>query len=386
MLNYLSGESQVFKCGGEILRENQVDVVIIGGGVIGCAIAYNLAKQQVNSLVIDKATRVGTEASWAGAGILTSHASTHEPYPELCRASLALYPSLAVELRAETQIDIELIQSGTLSVFFNPAEAAGLIGLADRRVKRGFAAEVLTAEEAWRLEPALSKTIAGAVLFPEDAQVRNPKLVTALAKGAAQLGTTFKLGNPVTGFIRENGKVVGTVVNGETVYADTFVIAAGCWAGNLIAMLDFPMPIVPAKGQIVLIETMPPLFQHTIDGLGIYVVPRADGKLLLGATVEFVGYDKTATLDGVKQMIDAGISIAPALAQSTFVQTWAGLRPYAKKGPVLGYLPGYDNVVLASGHFKNGILLAPITGQLIAELLTTGEPSLALEPFQPSVA
>lgn len=368
------------------MRENQVDVVIIGGGVIGCAIAYNLAKQQVNSLVIDKATRVGTEASWAGAGILTAHASTHEPYPELCRASLALYPALADELRAEAQIDVELIQSGTLSVFFDPAEASGLIGLADRRVKRGFAAEVLTAEEAWRLEPALSKTIAGAVLFPEDAQVRNPKLVTALAKGAARLGTKFKFGNPVTGFIRENGQVVGTVVNGDTVYADTFVIAAGCWAGNLTAMLDVPMPIVPAKGQIVLIETMPPLFQHTIDGHGIYVVPRADGKLLLGATVEFVGYDKSATLDGVKQMIDAGISIAPALAQSTFVQTWAGLRPYAKNGLALGYLPGYHNVVLASGHFKNGILLAPITGQLIAELLLTGEPSPALEPFQPRVA
>ena len=366
------------------MSEKQVDVAIIGSGIIGCAIAYNLAKRQVNTLVIDKAARVGTEASWAGAGILTSHASTHEPYPELCRASLALYPSLADELKAETQIDVELIQSGTLSVFFNPAEAAGLIGLADRRVKRGFSAEVLTAEEARSLEPALSKDIAGAVLFPEDAQVRNPKLVTALAKGAAKLGTKFKLGNPVTGFIRENGQVVGTVVNGETVYANTFVIAAGCWTGNLTALLDFPMPIVPAKGQIVLIETMPPLFQHTIDGLGIYVVPRADGKLLLGATVEFVGYDKSSTLDGVKRMIDAGIGIAPTLAQSTFVQTWAGLRPYYKKGPALGYLPDYDNVVLASGHFKNGILLAPITGQLIAELLTTGEPSLPLDPFRPS--
>ena len=115
-------------------------------------------------------------------------------------------------------------------------------------------------------------------------------------------------------------------------------------------------------------------------------MPRADGKLLLGATVEFVGYDKSATLDGVKQMIDAGIGIAPALAQSTFVQTWAGLRPYYKKGPSLGYLPGYDNVVLASGHFKNGILLAPITGQLIAELLTTEEPSLPLDPFRPRMA
>ena len=372
----------------ENLSRNRADVIIIGGGIIGCATAYDLAKRNVKSLVIDKASAVGTEASWAGAGILTSHASTHEPYPTLCRASLALYPSLAEELRVETQIDIEYIQSGTLSVFFNPAEAAGLIGLADRRVKRGFSTEVLTAEQAWELEPALSKSIAGAVLFPEDAQVRNPKMVTALAKGAAKLGAEFQVGNPVTDFIRVSEdsaeRVVGVVVNGETLYADTFVIAAGCWTGTLTAQLDVPIRVEPAKGQIVLIEAMPPPFQHIVDGLGIYIVPRADGKILLGATVEFVGYDKTATVDGAKQMIDAGIAIAPQLAQSTFVQTWAGLRPHAKKGPLLGYLPGYDNVVLASGHFKNGILLAPITGQLIAELVTTRQPSLSLEPFQPT--
>ena len=372
----------------EDLDQNHADAIIVGGGIIGCAIAYDLAKRGMKPLVIDKAHTVGTEASWAGAGILTSHASTHEPYPTLCRASLELYPLLAEELRAETQIDIEYIQSGTLSVFFDSAEAAGLIGLADRRVKRGFSTEVLTAEQAWALEPALSKSIAGAVLFPEDAQVRNPKMVTALAKGAAKLGAEFRVGNPVTDFVRsnENGsnRVVGVIVNGETLYADTFVIAAGCWAGALTAQLDVPMQIEPAKGQIVLVEAMPPPFQHIVDGLGIYVVPRADGKILLGATVEFAGYDKTATVDGAKQMIDAGIAIAPQLADSTFVQTWAGLRPYAKKGPLLGYLPGYDNVVLASGHFKNGILLAPITGQLIGELLTTGEPSLSLEPFQPT--
>ncbi|MDE0686072.1 MAG: glycine oxidase ThiO [Candidatus Poribacteria bacterium] len=369
------------------MNRNHADVIIIGGGIIGCAIAYNLAKRDIKPLLIDKATAVGTEASWAGAGILTSHATTHEPYPTLCRASLALYPTLAEELRAETQIDIEFIQSGTLSVFFNEAEAAGLIGLADRRVKRGFSAEVLTPEGAWQLEPALSKSIAGAVLFPEDAQVRNPKMVIALAKAAAQLGAQFLLGNPVTNFIRdseyEGERVIGVVVNGETVYANTFVIAAGCWAGTLTAQLDVPIQIGPAKGQIVLVEAMPPPFRHIVDGLGIYIVPRADGKILLGATVEYVGYDKTATVDGAKQMIDAGIAIAPQLAHSTFVQTWAGLRPYAKNGPLLGHLPGYDNVVLASGHFKNGILLAPITGQLIAELLTTGQPSLSLEPFQP---
>ncbi len=367
------------------MARNQADVVIIGGGIIGCAIAYNLAKRDVNTLVIDKAPRVGTEASWAGAGILTSHASTHEPYPTLCRASLALYPALAAELKAETQIDIEFIQAGTLSAIFHPDEAAGLIGLAERRVNRGFSAQVLTAEEALRLEPALSTSIQSAVLFPEDAQVRNPKLVTAFAKGAAQLGTRFKLGNPAAEFIREHGRVVATVVNGERIYADTFVIAAGCWAGAVIGMLGCPIPIVPAKGQIVLVEAMPPLFHRPIDGLGVYLVPRADGKLLIGATVEFAGYDKSTTVDAVKQLIDAGIGIAPALAQSTFVQTWVGLRPYAKKGPLLGYLPGHENVVLASGHFKNGILLAPITGQLIAELLTTEETSLPLTPFQPQM-
>ena len=371
------------------MNRNHADVIIIGGGIIGCAIAYNLAKRDIKPLLIDKAPTVGTEASWAGAGILTSHATTHEPYPTLCRASLAHYPALAEELRAETQIDIEFIRSGTLSVFFNEAEAAGLIGLADRRVKRGFSAEVLTPEQALQLEPTLSKSIAGAVLFPEDAQVRNPKMVTALAKGAAKLGAKFLLGNPVTNFIRDSGydakRVIGVVVNGETIFAETFVIAAGCWTGALTAQLDVPIQIEPAKGQIVLVETMPPPFQHIVDGLGIYIVPRSDGKILLGATVEYVGYDKTATVDGAKQMIDAGIGIAPQLAHSTFVQTWAGLRPYAKNGPLLGYLPGYDNVVLASGHFKNGILLAPITGQLIAELLTTGQSSLPLEPFQPVV-
>lgn len=367
------------------MNQNQADVAIIGGGIIGCAIAYELAKRKVDVILIEKASQVGTEASWAGAGILTSHASTHEPYPTLCRESLALYPSLAAKLKADTNIDIEFIRCGTLSIFFDEAEAAGLIGLAERRVDRGFSAEILSPKQAKELEPAVSNAIAGAVLFPEDGHVRNPKMVNALATGAAKFGAKFLLGNSVTGFIRENGKIIGTVVNGETIYANSYVIAAGCWTGNLTSLLDFQISIGPAKGQIVLLETMPPLIGRTIDGLGIYIVPRADGKILLGATVEFVGYDKTPSVDGVKQMIDAAVAIVPELSQSTFVQTWVGLRPYYKKGPCLGFLPGYDNVVIASGHYKNGILLAPVTGKLIAELLTTGKTSLSIEPFSPTI-
>ena len=368
---------------GYTLNRNQVDVLIIGAGIIGCSIAYELAKQDVKVIVIDKAHSVGTEASWAGAGILTSHATTNEPYPELCRASLDLYPNLAEELREETNIDIEFIRSGTLSVFFDEKEAAGLIGLAERRVNRGFTAEVLSPHQVWEFEPSVSRNITGAVLFPEDGHVRNPKMVKALAIAAANYGTEFILGNPVSSFIRENGHVSGVNINGENIYADTFVIAAGCWSGNIISYLDFHISILPAKGQIVLIESVPPIFGRTIDGMGIYIVPRTDGKILLGATVEMVGYNKTPTVDGVKQMIDAAVMIAPELSECKFDQTWVGLRPYYKNGPCLGYIPGYDNVILASGHYKNGILLAPITGKLISELITSGNTSLSLTPFEP---
>jgi len=364
------------------LNTNKADVIVIGGGVIGCAIAYNLAKAQVKTRVIDKADSVGREASWAGAGILASHASTREPYAELCRASLALYPSLAEELKAQTQIDIEFIRSGSIAISFTEEERRGLTGLAGRRIDRGFSAEMLTAEQVWEVEPAISREIVGGVYFPHDAQVRNPKLVKALAKGAAQLGTEFLFGNPVTAFLRESDRVIGVEVNGKTHYGDTIVIAAGCWSGKLVSLLGYALPIEPARGQMVLAEAMPPLLRHTIDGLGVYLVPRADGKILIGATVEFVGYDKRTTLEGVRQMIEAGITLMPGLAEKSFVQAWAGLRPYAKH-PYLGKLPGFDNVIVASGHHKNGILLSPITGKLICELITTGNPSMSLEPFCP---
>ena len=362
---------------------SHADVIIIGGGVIGCAIAYNLAKVQVKSLVIEKAAGVGREASWSGAGILASHASTQEPYAELCRASLALYPSLAEQLKTETQIDIEFIQSGSIAVFSTDAEKKGLISLAERRVERGFSAEALTAAQVWELEPAISRSVAGGVRFPHDAQVRSAKLSKALAKGAVQLGTQFLFGNPVTSFLRKAERVVGVEVNGEVCYGETIVIAAGCWSGKITGLLGYSLPIEPVRGQIVLTETTLPLFRHIIDGFGVYLVPRSDGKVLIGATVEFVGYDNRTTLAGVQGMIEAGTTLMPALAEKSFIQAWSGLRPYTKGGPFLGKLPGFDNVIVASGHYKNGILLSPITGKLICELIMTGCPSMSLQPFCP---
>ncbi len=368
--------------GKQVLSANKADVIIVGGGVIGCAIAYNLSRAQVKTLVIDRAEGVGREASWAGAGILASRACTREPYAELCRESLAIFPSLAEELREQTRIDIEFIQSGSIAVFFDEEHRRELIGLAERRIARGFEAEMLTTEQVQELEPAISAAVIGGVRFPGDAHVRNPKLVKALATGASLLGAQFLLANPVTGFLKENDRIVSVEVNGETIRADTIVIAAGCWSGKVAELFGYQLPIKPARGQIVLAEAMPPILGHTIEGPAVSIVSRSDGKILIGATLEFVGFDKRTTLEGVQQMVEAGIALVPELGKKTFVQTWAGLRPYAKDKPYLGKVPGFDNVIVASGHFKNGILLAPITGKLIGELITTGNSSMLLDPFR----
>ena len=233
------------------------DVAIIGAGVIGCSIAYYLAKANVSVCLIEKAERVGAEASWAGAGILASHASTQEPYAALCRASLELYPELAESLRLETQIDVEFIRCGSIAVAFTEDEKRAMNGLAERRQDRGFSAEMLSGDEVRTLEPALSQSVIGGVLFPHDAQVRNPKLVKALAKSAAQVGAQFLLGNPVTAFVSEGGRISGVVVNGSAHHADTYVIACGCWSGQIASLLGYSLPVGPANGQMVLAEAMP---------------------------------------------------------------------------------------------------------------------------------
>ena len=175
------------------------------------------------------------------------------------------------------------------------------------------------------------------------------------------------------------------MANGEFFRGDTIVIAAGCWSGALSQELGFHVPIQPSRGQMVVVNAMPLTLRHVVDGLGVFLVPRSDGVVLIGATVEFTGYDKRTTLEGIQEMIEGGTTLIPELAGMPFTQAWAGLRPHIKNGPCLGRMPGTENVIIASGHFKNGILLAPITGVLISELITTGAPSISLEPFSPSI-
>ncbi|MCS6862124.1 MAG: glycine oxidase ThiO [Abditibacteriales bacterium] len=357
------------------------DVVIIGAGAIGCAAAYHLAKEKLHAVVVDKG-EVGREASWASAGIVSHASSGTSPYAQLCRASRVMFPALAEELRDLTGIDVEFHASGGLDVFFTEEEERELDGYFRAESSRGIAVEKLSAEELLRREPALTPAVRGALYWHEDAQVRTPRYVRALAHAAVRLGATFVLGKPVTEILTVGERVTGVRAHDETISAGATVIAAGAWSGQIGQLLGYPIEVEPCKGQIVLVETLPALLRHVIHAEDLYLVPRADGKLLIGSTVEFVGFDKRPTPEGVRTLLHRALEIVPALAQHTFVTAWAGLRPYRERGVALGPVPGREGVYVASGHYRNGILLSPITGRLIKEFIVDGTVSLNVEKFR----
>jgi glycine oxidase len=362
------------------------DVIIIGAGAIGCCIAYQLAKSKVKVVVIEK-TQPGCEASSAAAGMLSPRYDPnagYRPYFDLSIASHQLYSTLSEELKDFTGVDIELLHYGTLDVFLNEDDEKEGHYLHPFQKEVGLATELLTPEEVLKREPALSRMVRGALFFSKDCHVNNPRLVEALARGALQLGAEFMVGNPVTAILKENSRVTGVQVYQERILGSTLVIATGCWSNQMGSLLNYPLPVEPAKGQMVATTVFPPLLHHVVSSRKVYLVPRLGGDLLIGATVEFVGYDKQVTLEGVETLIHAALEMVPSLAGKPLSRTWAGLRPYSRDSlPILGPIPGMENVIVATGHFRQGILLTPITGKLIRELIVDGKTSLSLEPFSP---
>lgn len=361
------------------------DVIIIGGGAIGCCIAYQLAKSKLKVVVIEK-TQPGVEASSAAAGMLSPRydPTGYRLYFDLALASHQLYPGLAEELKSYTGINIELLRYGTLDLFLDEEDEQEGRYLQPFQKEVGLSAELLTSKQVWEMEPAVSKTVRGALFFSKDCHVNNPRLVEALVRAASQLGVQFLTGQPVTSIIRQGSQVTGVKIYDETIQGNTLVVATGCWSNQMGALLNYALPIEPAKGQMVVTTVFPLLLNHVISSQKVYLVPRLGGDLLIGATVEFVGYDKQVTLEGVRTLIRAALEMVPSLGGKPLTRSWAGLRPYSKDLlPILGPIPGMENVIVATGHYRQGILLTPITGKLIQELIVDGKPSFPLEPFSP---
>ena len=361
------------------------DVVIVGGGIIGCAIAFFLAKSGVRPLVLERG-QVGGEASSGAAGMLTAQAHTDEPGPllDLKLASRALYEGLAIELLDRTGLDIEYRRLGHVVPALTDEESEAVGRRVEWQRARGLPAVRLDAREARTLEPGLCPDVRGAGWFPEDHHVNNSAATQALAGATMRLGGQVHTDCAVVDLVGEGERVTGVRTTDETVSTGTVILCAGAWMQQFQGAAGIPLPIVPAKGQMVVARLEPPALRHVVYGTAAYAIPRPSGEHIMGSTVEFVGFDKRVTVEGMTGILQGITRLVPALHEAAMVTSWACLRPAAPDGlPLLGRVPSRPGLVIATGHFRNGILLAPITGKIIAELIADGKPSISLEPFRP---
>jgi len=359
------------------------DVIVIGGGIIGCSIAHRLAGEGMAVTVIERG-EPGREASWAAAGMLAPQAESAHSVPpalrELFEASHALYPEFVAELEDETGIHIDYQTNGSVMVAMDYQETKMLAGLLERHMETGRDVEELTAHQVKEKQPGLSEAVEAALFFPDDHAVDNRQLMSALVEGARRRDVTFLNHTPVLGLDFQGERVRGARIPGRVVEGDTFILAAGCWT-DLVATGEVVTAVRPIRGQIVCLQNKPQTLRHLIHASDCYIVPWPDGRTLIGSTLENVGFDKTVTAEGMHKLISAGIKTVPGLRSATVRDHWAGLRPNTPDDlPVLGKTR-YSNLIVATGHFRNGILLAPITAKLITELLVSGQPAIPLEPF-----
>jgi glycine oxidase len=358
------------------------DVIVAGAGVVGLSAARSLGAQGARVLVVER-RRVGAEASSAAAGMLAPQAcEPGSPLLDLALAARDLHLRLAEELEAETGIGVDLSRLGRLELFFDPAAREARLRAFEAQRARGLAVEVLSAAEVRECEPNLAPDVIGAAYFAGDRRVDNVRLTRALAASAVARGATLLTGRPVTGLVVEGGRVAGVRAGAETLRAPVVINASGAWAG-LLAGDPQPPPVEPMRGQIVAFELSPPLLRHVVWSEEGYLVPRGDGRVLAGSTVEKAGFDKSVTAGGVRAILEMALRIAPALADVRIADAWAGLRPAAPDGlPVIGAgaVPG---LVHAAGLFRDGILLGPLVGEMAAELAQGRRPALDLRAFSP---
>lgn len=361
------------------------DVLVVGGGVIGCSAARELARAGASVAVVER-DQPGTHASWAAAGMLSPQAECDEPGPflDLLRAARALFPDVARELREETGIDVAYRDVGTLLVALNDDDERHLEARCAWQTEAGLPVSRLGGEEARGLEPALSPAVRWALRFPEDHQVDNRRLARALWQAAASAGADFRTGREAVRLLTDGIRATGVeLAGGERIEAGRVVLAAGSWAGRLRG-LPRPLPVRPVHGQLLAVRTSPPLLEHVVDSPRCYLVPRLDGRLIAGATVEETGFRTAVTPAGLLHLLSSALEIVPSLSGAPVVETWSGLRPGTPDDlPILGPDPEMEGLIYAAGHYRNGILLAPLTGRLVADLALGRSPAADLSPFRP---
>ena len=366
------------------------DVIIVGGGVIGAAVAYFLAKRGIPCSLLDRG-RIGGESSNAASGILSSSPGQSQ-YSRLAQRSLRLFHELTPVIREESGIDIEFARCGDLTLAMNESDVIALRGLAAQLSSMGEETSWLDGDELRQMEPDLNPSIPGAMFDPESCRVNNQRLANALALAAQRHGASVRQGVEVTGLVIENGRVAGVVERQGVARAGTVVLAAGAWTGAMDGWLYGDRSpssartamVKPVKGVNLNVQPDHVSLSRIIHGSWGILVPRNDGSMIVGATVEEAGFDARVTAGDVQAILGLATALMPALRNAEINWSVAGLRPGSgDELPVIGRMPEYDNVIIASGHYRNGILLSMATGEAVADLME-GSAGDSLSDFDPA--
>jgi len=362
--------------GGATAGQGSAEVLIVGAGIIGCAIAYELSRRGASCIVLDS-RRLGMAATNAAAGVLSPLAEFERPGTliRLGLESLRLYPTWVERVRDDVpDIDVEFATNGVLRVAFNENELADYRAGLRFREELGVELIELDQQLVREVEPRLSERVNGGVLSPEEGQVSNQLFTLALSRAAKKRGARFVEFAPILRFLRRSEKVVGVRTAQGDFACDRVVLAAGAWTRAIAKKLDADIPTSPVRGQMLALGGMVTPIGRPVWGKRGYVTPRANGLVFAGATVEEAGFRIRTTKRGLDSVRRGAFELVPQLRQAKEHFTWAGLRPGSPDGlPIMGPLAGWDNVTVATGHFRNGILLAPITGELMAGALVDGD-------------
>lgn len=355
------------------------DVIVVGGGVIGLSTAWELASHGATVKVIDQGT-IGREASWAGAGMLPPGKLAGETSGEgrLRALSCELWPEWTQSLSDATGVDNGYQNCGAIEISFD----CGLKSEADSWASAGNSVELLTDGRCQHFEPGLSSSIKDAYRLSEFCQVRNPRHLKALATACTDAGVEFLEGAAVNGWRVSGDSVTHVRTSCDDHAAGQFVICSGAWSRQLTEAAGVNLNVEPMRGQIVLLRCPARPFRHVIQDGARYLVPRADGRILIGSTEELVGFVKQNTVDGVQNLLQFAVSVVPALASAEIERTWSGLRPFSgREEPFITRLPTRENLFVAAGHFRSGLQMSPGTAVLVRQMLQGHETSISMTPY-----
>jgi len=366
---------------------DSADVLVIGGGVIGLSIARELRRRGVSGITLVEKGSCGQESSWAAGGILGPQTEAEEAgtFFDICSRSRDLFPGLAAELLEETGVDIELERSGTLYCAFSSDEERELEQRFEWQRKLGLPVERLSADQMHSIEPNVSPRASLGLRFPLDWQLENRKLVAALEAYSRSAGVEIRENTQVAELILEGARVTGALTSAGPITAGHTVIATGAWTSLIkLGASEFPVKVEPIRGQMICFQARPGALRHVIYGHRGYLVPRLDGRVLAGSTLEKVGFEKDVTADATQALREMAAELSPLLAGLPITENWSGLRPFAADGmPVIGTLAGVENLFVATAHYRSGILLAPLTAAVAADHLIDGSESDYSKIFGP---